>query len=354
MVNVRSRVAAIESQQSAMSHDLKQFLDLVWSHRKRHSDNSYLARNASAYRLYTRRHKTKGIGSAEMIRFLGDILPMPQLPEIQCSIRDPNDELGQYLKTEFNATRAASGFTSLSRGEFTNLHQAATYDAELCNELARTFYHFRRVRRTTKERIYLHTKPLEAITVMDFVLRQMILQPNAHPGLNNAKVAAPNRYARFDTIVMYFSDAAAINTALSAIATYQQTGGNRQRFDHGTTRGTEMITKHNGIELVGVGTGAEPPVKLAKPQGSSDLVLVPGSSSFGAYRSKLIDFALKKTLQKGEGKDQFINRVADYFHAAGIDPKQPQTHENPPELKYRARVTLQQLRNGIEPTMKIS
>ncbi len=186
---------------------------------------------------------------------------------------------------------------------------------------------------------------------MEFVVTQMVCRPVVHPGLSNAKVGAPGAESRFDTIVIYLADAAAVEKALDEISAYQHSG-NRVRFEHGTTRSTKLITNRKGIELVGVGTGAEPPVALY--QHNQNLVMIPGASSFGSFRSTLIQFALANTLQRGQGKPEFVNRVVSYFKSVGIDPRQPHTHSIQSELQHRARVTLQQLRNGIEPTWKVS
>lgn len=350
MVSVKQRIANIEQRQSAISHDLQQFLDLVWSHRKSHIDGTYSADNVSVYKLYARLAKSVGIGTPEMIAFLTRVVAMPQLPEIQCSVNNRRDQLGKYLALNFHATRAPSGFTQLTRQNFLRLSQRAQRDATLCRALSRTFYHFRRNRVKSVERVYLHTKPMQAIDVMNHVLTQMVLRPAAHPGLSNAKVAAPSQRSRFDTIVIYLTSANARDTALTEIAAYQQ-AGNRHRFSHGVTRTTRMVSEHNQTELVGVSVGAEPPARLLRRD--QELFIVPGGTSFGTYRSELISLALEKSLAKNESKSQFVRRAANYFEAAGINPADPHMHENPSELKYRARVTRQQLLNKVDPTMSI-
>jgi len=351
MVNVRNRVAAIEQRQNAMSDDLKRFLDLAWSHRKDNVNNTYSAGNLDAYGLYIRAQQTPGFGSADLIQFLQGVMAMPQLPEIQCVPDDPNDALGDYLRRRCNATSALSGFAALNHLGYQKLLARAQANDSLCKALSRTFYHFRRNRHKSSDRIYLHTKPREALRVISHIVQHMLLQPLAHPGISNAKTAAPSRESRHDTIVIYLNDTAALNLALDEIARYQQ-NGNRQRFSHGTSRMTKHITEHNGVELVGVGTGAEPPVGLYRR--GNDLLPVPGGSSFGSFRSKLIEYAMENTLDAHEGKPQFINRVANYFRAAGIDPTAPHSHSNAPELSYRARKTVEQLRNGVEPSFKIA
>lgn len=350
MVDVRQRINAIEQRQVGMSHDLQRFVDLVWSHRKNNVTGTYSAKNVKAYRLYTRSHKTPGIGSADMIQFFQTLRTFPQVPEIQCSVTNPKDSLGKYLRNYFNAKRAASGFAELAATDFQDLCDEVQTEPQLCKALSRTFYHFRRFRGKAMERIYLHTKPREAANVMGHVLRQMVRRPNAHPGLSNAKTSAPSSSARYDSIVIYLQNTQALDAALTEIANYQQ-AGNRHRFEHGSSRTTRVINSHGGIELVGVSTGAEPPVKIIPH--NDDLVLHPGGSSFGSYRSLLIDFALKNTLAKNEDKPQFVLRVVNYFRAAGIDPKAPEGHSNSAELHYLARKTLQQLKSGQEPTHKI-
>jgi hypothetical protein len=351
MVNVRNRVAAWEQRQAPLSDELQSFLDLVWSHRKDQSTGTYAATNADVYGLYTRAQRNFGVGQAAMIGFLNGILRMPELPEIQCDLEDEDDALGDFLWTYFNATKADSGFALLDRQNFSNLVNLARTHSDVCSALAQTFYHFRRNLTPSADRIYLHAKPLHAIRVMEFIVTQMVCRPDVHPGLSNAKVGAPGAESRFDTIVIYLANATAVAKALDEIAAYQH-AGSRVWFEPGTTRSTKLITNHKGIELTGVGIGAEPPVALY--QHNKDIVTIPGASSFGSFRSKLIQFALANTLQSGQGKVEFVNRVIGYFNSVGINPRQPHTHGIQSELRYRAKVTLQQLRNGIEPTWKVS
>jgi hypothetical protein len=361
MVDVRNTIAGWEKKQAPLSDDLQRFLDLVWSHRKRQDKpdpkkpgfwpGSYKAENADVYGLYARIHRNFWIGPAAMIGFLNGILSMTQLPELQCDPEDDTDALGHCLGTYFNAQRAPSGFASLDRQNFTKLVNVAGDDQGVRDALAKTFYHFRRNLADCADRIYLHVKPSQAITVMQYICKNMLHRPDVHPGLSNAKVGAPGPESRFDTIVIYLANATAVTKALDKIAGYQHEG-KRVFFEPGTTRTTKLITNHKGIELVGVGTGAEPPVALR--QHNQNLLMLPGSSSFGSFRSELIQFALANTMQHGEGKTEFVNRVVGYFKFVGINPQQPHTHGIQSELQQRARATLRQLRGGIEPTWKVS
>ncbi len=352
MVNVRERIAAFEQKQARLSDDLQRFLDLVWTHRKDQASGTYAAANADVYGLYARASRNFHTSPAAMIPFLEQILRLPQLPEIQCDPDDDQDALGDFLSLYFNAHAAQSGFAELDRNNFTALvNLAKSNRPDVCNVLANTFYHFRRNLSPSTERIYLHTKPHQAIHVIQYVVTQMLRRPDRHPGLSNAKVGAPGAESRFDTIVVYLADSNAVAKVLDAIAAYQH-AGNYAKFEHGTTRSTKLITDHKGYKLIGVGTGAEPPVALYRH--GDDLVTIPGSSSFGSFRSKLIQFALANTMQKGEGKAEFVTRAVGYFRSAGIDPRQPHAHGKQAELRRRAGIILQQLQDGIAPTWKVT
>ena len=356
MTGVKGRIAQWEARgKSRFTDDLKRFLDLAWSSRKSHVNGTYAAENTDIYALYARIGRTVGIGPAAVVKFLERLITFPILPEIQCSIDKSSDSLGKYLKKYFSATRAASGFTQLSRQNWQRLAVRAKADSERarplrCPLLSRTFYHFRRSAAKSSHRVYLHVRPVQAINVMDYIVRDLVMKPVDHPGLTNAKVGAPDVEARSDTIVIYVSDEAEVQRVLTKIAAYQR-GGKQSYFEHGTTRGTKHITDHKGVPLVGVGVGAEPPVALRRV--GDYLVTIPYPSSFGSFRSELITHAVENTLDSGEGKAEFLDRVETYFRAAGIDPGRPHEHGMATELQHRATVTLRQLRNGEDPTWKI-
>jgi hypothetical protein len=74
-------------------------------------------------------------------------------------------------------------------------------------------------------------------------------------------------------------------------------------------------------------------------------------SSFGSFRAKLISFALRRTLQAGGTKDQFVALALRHFTEAGIDPRQPHMHGSTPQTRRRVRQVLARLQagNGVAP-----
>jgi hypothetical protein len=72
--------------------------------------------------------------------------------------------------------------------------------------------------------------------------------------------------------------------------------------------------------------GAGPPVGLGRD--GDQLMMRNRAASFGSYRQALVELALEETLDKNQGKGEFVRRVVTYFKAAGIDPAQPDRHVN--------------------------
>lgn len=354
MANVGDRIAALNAQQPALSQELKEFLDIVWSHRVAQATRT-TARHESAdqvdvYNLYAR-ISTHRVGLHQVRPFLQGLLTLPQLPEIQCvPTDDPDvDVLGNRLWEEYEATPAPSGFAQLAPDHFAELVADAQHDDDLARRLGDTFFHFRRARSHCSDRIYLHVQPLQMLAVMREVVTTLVRDPVRHPGVSNAKVGVPGGFERADSIVIYLNDAAAQRQALDAIAAYQRQGDNRARFAPGHTRGTQGIDQHNGVALVGVSVGAEPPMDVVLRRHGHDFSLRPGVSSFGTFRATLIKCALVRTMAHGEDKAQFVRRTLDYFQRSGIDPRLPHQHGLPPQARARARALVRQVRQGLDP-----
>ena len=149
---------------------------------------------------------------------------------------------------------------------------------------------------------------------------------------------------RAGAIGLHLASPAAVVTALGEIARFQAISSNRALFEQGYTRGTLPVTAHAGTALVGVSTGAEPPFDVVIHQGRRYCVDQP--SSFGSFRAKLISFALGRTLQAGETKDQFVALSLRHFTEAGIDPRQPHMHGSTPQTRRRVRQVLARLQAG--------
>ena len=306
------------------SDDLQRMLDLVWSHRVSHKNKTISGANADVYALYNRIFKNWSYTPGGMMGFLQGLTAIQIPVEVQCRIaaipgKDKEDELGRTLRRYFGATRAASGFAQMSPGNFRVLVQFLQTDqnGHLMSLLAPTFFHYRRTQAKSEWRIYLHVNSEYRPAVMRWVLANIWRRA----GCSNAKVGGPAPESRADNIVIYLRDQASTDVALQAIRSYQTREDDRKQFEHGVPRTVREVPG-----LVGVGTGAEPPVGIERAGGK--LLLRNIAASFGSYRQALIDLALEVTLKKNEGKDVFIRRVVAYFRMAGIDPAHPDRHVN--------------------------
>lgn len=345
MATVNHLIQAFEQRTHACSADLQRYLDLVWSHRKDQRTGTVAAGHADVYGLYGRIATHPG-SIADLCSFLDQLPGLAHLPEFQCTLQD---DMGVFLRDTYGATPTASGFMTMPAHELANLAADARQHDDLARFMAGSFCHFRRNLAAASDRIYLRLKPRAGLTVMRHIIATMLLQPLVHPGLSNAKVAAPGGEDRADGIVMYLANPAAVTTALREIARFQALAGNRALFEQGSTRGTQAITEFGGTALVGVSTGAEPPFDVVIHQGRR--FYVDQASSFGSFRAKLIDFALTQTLQAGGGKDRFVALALRYFSDAGIDPRQPHMHGSTPQTRRRIRdlANRMQARGGVAP-----
>lgn len=324
------------------SDDLMRMLDLVWSSRLNHKTNTIGAGNADVYALYNRILKNWSYTPSGIMPLLQGLAGIHHPVEVQCSIaavpgQKGEDLIGYNLRRYFGATRGASGFALMTPLNFQRLvhHLQTTQDGGLMSLLSETFFHYRRSLGDAQWRIYLHVLPDYRAQVMRWVLANIW----TIPGCSNAKVGGPAKESRADNIVIYLRDQPTTEVALRALRSYQMREDDRKQFEHGVPRMVREVT-----DLVGVGTGAEPAVGLARF--GDVLVMRNRASSFGSYRQALIELALKVTLNKNQGKDVFIRRVVSYFHAAGIDPAHPDRHVNIERLKAIADFVEERLAKG--------
>jgi hypothetical protein len=170
-MDVQGKVKAFENEiaQSSVAPDLKQFLDMVWTHRAEAATDYY-----KVYGLYIRERRRFNVDAGVMKSFFDALLTFGMLPEIQCSPDDPDDPLGDHLKQNYGATTAPSGFARLTTGQLARLFADAGTDDGLRKELSDTFYHFRRNLGHAAERIYLHVKPGSEAKVMEFVVKDLV------------------------------------------------------------------------------------------------------------------------------------------------------------------------------------
>ncbi len=169
---------------------------------------------------------------------------------------------------------------------------------------ARTFFRFERENwqpQTIKERVYLNTAADHAPEVMKFVVRQIIDNPKAFPGVEMAKISGPGSVGnRSENIVLYTAGGDATKRVLEAVAKHRAL--HPERFMREVPAFTEAVGK-------GIAIGAE-------PAGTG------GSVSFGELRSNIISNAFRKATNRAH----FGALVDEGLKRAGVDPQRP--HQN--------------------------
>src|SRR5262249_5357363 len=120
-------------------------------------------------------------------------------------------------------------------------------------EAAGDFFHFVRAGALTgsaQERIYINANVNHATDVMGFIVRGILDNPSAFPGLAEAKISGPaDAVTRADAIVIYIDSAANRDRVLQAFGTYQQ--AHPDYFLPQVPLMTEPV-------FPGISTGAEP------------------------------------------------------------------------------------------------
>jgi hypothetical protein len=151
------------------------------------------------------------------------------------------------------------------------------------------------------ERIYLSTPADRAMDVMDFVVKQIVDQPAAFPGVIEAKVAGTDQVSRrFDSIVIYLTDQSARDAVLREISAYQ--GLNPGSFVDYSLPMTEP-------RFAGVAVAAQPLRALG--------------DSVGDLYAQAVYKALTDALSAGDDFAGFKQRVLAELRARGIDPDLP-------------------------------
>lgn len=316
----------------SISPDLKAFLVTAWNYRGR----------KDAYTLYTHEQQRTNFNSAELIQFFNSIGEIPLSPELQIG-----ETFAEFLDDAYGLIPSPGGFPKLPLSKFRMMVQhlaglnirfmedkfknspegwqrfQTKFKELLQGNLTGAFLHYRRAgSQDCSERIYLSVKPAATAPVMRHVVLNMLQQIATFPGLTNAKVSAPGHTTRADTIVMYFRNENDVKIALDELARYQE-AGNRHYFLRSSPRTTRAIRQHNKIELPGVSTGAEPKGDVYVGKNGALYYKRDEISSFGSFRSTIIDFALEQTVKANGNLDGFIKKVVHYLKATGIDPTKP-------------------------------
>jgi len=163
------------------------------------------------------------------------------------------------------------------RGAFTALSDFSDSLIEMkAAFLAKTFFHCMNAYRNAFSRIYVHAPNLPLGMA---VLKQVVGQFAAIPGINEAKIVGPAMAHRSDTIVIYFEDAKAEQELLPILVSLQK------QYPHAFAPGVTSLVNE---VAPGIGVAHEPPrFEIVPHQGSTH--------SFGSFYCDLIFLALRHT-----------------------------------------------------------
>jgi hypothetical protein len=142
---------------------------------------------------------------------------------------------------------------------------------------------------------------------MRSVVHEIVDDPTRFPGVVMAKLAGPaNVGARSDSLVIYLTDQAAAQGVVRRLRSLQ--AASPAAFQRGAPAMTEQV-------LEGVSLGSEP--------------LRAGGQSFGRVRSNAINAALRESVERGETREQFMERAFEALRQRGVSPEAP--HLNLPQ-----------------------
>jgi hypothetical protein len=180
-------------------------------------------------------------------------------------------------------------------------------DADTMAKLERGFFRFQRSNwrpGLISERIYINAAADHAPEVMAFLVRDIVDNPGAYPGIEMAKISGTRAVSRrAENIVLYTTGPEATEKVLEAISLYRQ---------HHPNHFMRSIPKMTDGRLPGVAVGAEPIAELFD-----------GDVSFGTARAQVIHRSLTEAKQAGLEFDQFRALVRQNFKKVGIDPNAP-------------------------------
>lgn len=174
-----------------------------------------------------------------------------------------------------------------------------------------TFYRFERQNMNpanVKERVYLNAKADHAPDLMRHVVKNIIDNPDAFPGVEMAKLSGPNSVGnRCENIVIYTSGDEATQRVLQEVERLQ--AENPTMFNTSVPKMTEQ-------KAPGIAIGAEP-------------TQYGGRRSFGSLRADVIAGALAQTLRGGGNEQDFMSVVAQALRSEGIPPDAPHKNDLP-------------------------
>ncbi|MCC6806046.1 MAG: hypothetical protein IT381_01370 [Deltaproteobacteria bacterium] len=184
------------------------------------------------------------------------------------------------------------------------------------------FFHYYRkgASGAAEERIYVNARADHAPAVMAFVVRRIIDDPAAFPGVVGGKIAGPESATKWaDNIVLYFETKEARDRVLVAMADYQ-----RQHPGHFMS-GVPALTERL---MPGVAVAVEPgPEAVARGQAAwarhRNVASDSRVFSFSRHRASAFFLALEDTRKANGDQAHFLARLKERFVEFGIDPEHP-------------------------------
>ncbi|MEM9061616.1 MAG: T3SS effector HopA1 family protein [Pseudomonadota bacterium] len=185
------------------------------------------------------------------------------------------------------------------------------------DEIAGTFFHYRRRTIPTTKRVYLNLRP----EGRGEAFRRILAKIWTLHGLDTAKVSGPGAADRVDTVVIYCQDQGSQESVVGELTDFN-------RENRGLFRAPlpKLVRPVDG--LVGIGCASEPPdVRLVRMKGKT-YFQAGVSQSFGAYRSEIIFAALEGSRTKSKmpeslRKRWFKEKALKLLRAGGVDPDNP-------------------------------
>jgi hypothetical protein len=147
---------------------------------------------------------------------------------------------------------------------------------------------------------------------MSMVVRDIVDNPSAYPGVHSAKAAASAEVStRTESIVIYTLGQEWTDPVIQRLAEYQN------RVPEAFLMAPPPMTDQVGP---GIGVGDEPTRQQKRTLGGS----------FGAVRVEITTNSLYQSMSQGDTETQFIERTQRKLRSNGIDPNKP--HRNLPVL----------------------
>jgi len=251
-------------------HQLDHFLDLVWLHRARVLNSPDVA--YSLYKLKVPRYRLTGGDDAYLDSILAIRLGRPEGARTRIAATD-----GPALDVPV-VISAVQLHTFRTKTAFVGFVRAGAGDV------------------ASGQRLYLSPRPDAAAELMRALVREVLDDPSAFPGVLHVKIAGPSLISiRADGLVVYVDGPASADRVIQWLRGYVQT--HPETFD-------DTIPMMPQEQIEGVGRGDSP--------------LIAGNS-FGELRAFVVSLALRLS----RNREEFTALVRQYLRYVGVDPDRP-------------------------------